>query len=205
MWRIVGIVVVDDNGQRARWLTPPVEGLGRERESLARATTEGGGGAGDGRSAGSANGRQKRPGRDAHWASATAFFLKSNFRLFATMRSRSKKGEAGLCCAQSCNRPEPIENLVLPTEIQPESLNRSRGRLPASRIVSAARHGRLTESAGPRAGSETIHHNPSPRKPFGQCFSRFGGVQTMCRRRGIPVSKPCASGGASVSRRSVVQ
>jgi hypothetical protein len=33
----------------------------------------------------------------------------------ATMRSRSKTGEAGLCCAQSCGRPEPIEIMVLPT------------------------------------------------------------------------------------------
>jgi hypothetical protein len=31
------------------------------------------------------------------------------------MRSRSKKGEAGLCCAQPCYRPEPIEIMVLPT------------------------------------------------------------------------------------------
>src|SRR5688572_130222 len=46
----------------------------------------------------------------------------SNVRLIATMRSRSKKGEAGLCCAQPCDRPRPIVIMVLPTEIQPDSL-----------------------------------------------------------------------------------
>ena len=39
----------------------------------------------------------------------------SNFRLIATMRSRSKKGEIGLCCAQPCDRPRPIVIMVLPT------------------------------------------------------------------------------------------
>jgi hypothetical protein len=45
---------------------------------------------------------------------ATTFF-NSNLRLIATMRSRSKKGEVGLCYAQSCVRPEPIAIMVLPT------------------------------------------------------------------------------------------
>jgi hypothetical protein len=45
---------------------------------------------------------------------AAAFGI-SNFRLMATMRSRSKKGEVGLCCAQPCDRPRPIVIMVLPT------------------------------------------------------------------------------------------
>jgi len=40
----------------------------------------------------------------------------SNVRLIATMRSRSKKGEVGRCCAQPCDRPEPIVIMVLPTD-----------------------------------------------------------------------------------------
>ena len=39
----------------------------------------------------------------------------SNVRLIATMRSRSKNGEVGLCCAQPCYRPGPIVIMVLPT------------------------------------------------------------------------------------------
>ena len=68
----------------------------------------------------------KKAAANRPWASTAAFY-KSNFRLIATMRSRSKKGEVGLCCAQPCDRPEPIVIMVLPTEYQPESLICSRG------------------------------------------------------------------------------
>src|SRR5262245_29701340 len=94
----------------------------------------------------------------------------SNFRLIATMRSRSKKGEAGLCCAQPFDRPEPIVIMVLPTEYQPESLICSRGpNRSAVRqrvIVSAARRRRWSGFQNRGHESETLHHNSSLRKPF---------------------------------------
>src|SRR6476661_7757485 len=64
--------------------------------------------------------QQKRPAGNRSRRFSAAFFVCTNVRLIATMRSRSKKGEAGLCCAQPCDRPGPIVTMVLPTDFQPE-------------------------------------------------------------------------------------
>ena len=128
--------------------------------------------------------QQKRPRHDfvGH-----DLFLRSNFRLIATMRSRSKKGEVGLCCAQSCDRPEPIAIMVLPTEYQPESLNRcvssAKGTVPRLRVLyrplGTAASGKRTNVPG----SETIHDNRSSRKGSGQHFLPNWWQQTLCRDR----------------------
>lgn len=114
----------------------------------------------------------------------------SNVRLMATMRSRSKKGEAGLCCAQPCGRPRPIVIMVLPTvfnrslicSLTPGSMStatrncigRSRWRLQSNCVNCN------------RQGSETIHHNSSSWKAEPHANSRDFREkqveQSSCRR-----------------------
>jgi hypothetical protein len=99
----------------------------------------------------------KKAAADAY--ASTAAFVISNVRLIATMRSRSKKGEAGLCCAQPCDRPGPIVTMVLPTDFQPEFDLLSR----RSRVSSSAAYC-IGWSRALLQGSQTIHHNSSSRK-----------------------------------------
>src|SRR5262245_40771290 len=117
------------------------------------------------------------------------------------MRSRSKKGEVALCCAQPCDRPEPIVIMVLPTEYQPESLICSRG--PNRR---AARHRVLYRSLAAAAGvdSKTADTRAKRYNIILVCESRFAtflaqfrptcGEQTLCRIIVSPVAcKPCTA------------
>jgi hypothetical protein len=97
--------------------------------------------------------KNARP-RPIPWVSVGRGLLYSNFRLIATMRSRSKKGEAGLCCAQPCNRPKPIAIMVLPTEYQPESLIRFRVK-PFGRQRVLYRPRAATPEMNRSVGSET--------------------------------------------------
>ena len=121
---------------------------------------------------------QKKAAADAY--ASTAAFVISNVRLIATMRSRSKKGEAGLCCAQPCDRPGPIVTMVLPTDFQPEFDLLSR----RSRVSSSAAYC-IGWSRALLQGSQTIHHNSSSRKAYVArfCKLRFKKVetQTACR------------------------
>lgn len=88
------------------------------------------------------------------------------------MRSRSKKGEVGQCCARPWYRPEPIEIMVLPTETQPESLNCLSSYCWLAYCIVRLRPPR---EGKPHAvvGSETIQHNSSPRKAGSQQFCRL--------------------------------
>jgi hypothetical protein len=112
--------------------------------------------------------------------------LSSNIRLIATMRSRSKKGEVGPCCAQPCYRPGPIVIMVLPTEIQPDSLIRIYGsdrRSDRHRVsLSNPCARRLKEIKRRALGSETIHHNSSLQKPCGQFFASTGTRKSGSKR-----------------------
>jgi hypothetical protein len=134
---------------------------------------------------GEGNRRNKK--RPWHDGVGHDLFLKSNFRLIATMRSRSKKGEAGLCCAQSCDRPGPIVIMVLPTEIQPESLIRSR--LPARGIAYCiGRPARPLQGNGHRCqGARRYMIIVLQERAPGEFFCRIGG------------SKRRAAGGRMVS------
>jgi len=115
------------------------------------------------------------------WRRLRPFSGNSNFRLIATVRSRSKKGEAGLCCAQSCDRPKPIVIMVLPTEKQPESLIRSRGPMIWQRVLYRPACAAASTKRTGHARERTLHHNSSSRKPIGQQFSQSEGTQTACR------------------------
>ena len=134
--------------------------------------------------------------------------LISNFRLIATMRSRSKKGEAGLCCAQPCDRPGPIVIMVLPTDIQPEFDLLCAARLAdAMRVAYCIGHSsrRLQSKLRRLPGSETIHHNSSSRKTRVTEFLHQ--LRILCEQTVVPnnrVPKQMRADAVSASNNAVV-
>ena len=103
------------------------------------------------------------------------------------MRSRSKKGEVGLCCAQPCDRPGPIVIMVLPTVFNRSLISFSRPTACGGRrrvlYRPLARIAEVETSAS--QGSETIHHNSSSRKAAVTRFCTLA-FEEICRANRVP-------------------
>lgn len=94
----------------------------------------------------------------------------SNVRLIATMRSRSKKGEVGRCCAQPCDRPKPIVIMVLPTDFNRSLICSKRLRVPENSRRVLYRLIPILAEVENQPRRQTIHHNSSSRKAYVTCF-----------------------------------
>jgi hypothetical protein len=130
------------------------------------------------------------------------------------MRSRSKKGEVGLCCAQPCCRPGPIVIMVLPTVFNRSLIccrsvtGRLRRITIAPQIVSTSSPRGYSRSTAMTRGRRTIHHNSSLRKtcvtPFYElAFKKFCRANGVPRARSIADGKPCAAMNTSLEPMAV--